>query len=740
MDRADREGRIRAQIVDGIYRQAPGGMVATLANALILAAVLLGEVQAVAVGTWLAAVILLLVARAALVLFYRRSSPPPELARVWERRFMVGLFLSGLLWGSTAVFLFPVNAPLHQAFLAIVLCGMAAGAVGSFFFLVEMFALFTFPALTPLIVRFLLIPGGVYLALAAMTALFVALTVATARRTSRANWERVELKETFADMLEDRTSELTRSNRRLRAENEERRRAEKALAETEKRYRNLFDNIPDLLYAHDLEGRMLEANRSWERYGFNRDDLVGLSARRILSEQVKGEFDDYLARILEDGFTEGLMQIRGKDGGTFTVEYRSDLVRDDEDRPVAVRGAGRDVTDRIQAHKEKRELEAQLMQAQRLKAIGTLAGGIAHNFNNLLMGIQGNVSLGVLEIDAGHPLEQRLARIDRLVGRGSELTSHLLAYAREGKVQVRPLDINEVVKNTASAFGETRKEMRVHLDLAEGLGLVEADLSQIRQAVLNLCINAAEAMPGGGELRIRTRGRRGDEVREARPDAKHCDYVKMTILDTGVGMDQETMARVFDPFFTTKGVGQGTGLGLASVHGIVESHGGLIEVDSEVGRGTRFDVYLPVAVGRGREGKLMEEQTKHGPRTVLLVDDEPIIVEVGEQMLGSLGFRVFTAGSGREALKVYERYAGEIDLVVLDMIMPDMSGGETFDRLKEADPGVRVLLSSGYSIDGEAREILDRGCSGFIQKPFRLSDLSDVLDELMAGGETDSQA
>jgi CheY-like chemotaxis protein len=245
----------------------------------------------------------------------------------------------------------------------------------------------------------------------------------------------------------------------------------------------------------------------------------------------------------------------------------------------------------------------------------------------------------------------------------------------------------------------------VRLDRVEAPGLVDADPSLIRQAGSEyLCINAAEAMPGGGELPGRTRSVPAFEARRFGPST---------------------------PSSPPRASRPGTALGLASVHGIVESHGGLIEVDSEVGRGTRSGVYFPAAVDRGREEKLMEERVKRGPGTVLLVDDEPIIVEVGEQMLASLGFRVLTAATGQEALGVYRNRSEEIDLVVLDMVMPDMGGGETFDRLKEIDPDVCVLLSSGYSLNGEAEEILNRGCGGFIQKPFRLSDLSDAVHGLI---------
>ncbi len=732
MEYKDREARINAQLVDAIYRQAPGAMIATLINAAILAFFLRGEVPGRVLVVWLAATGVVLAARAALLSAYLKSAPQAANGRAWRRAFISGIFLSGALWGSSAVFLFPHNSPLHQALLIIVLCGMVAGAVGSFSVFFDAFYLFSLPALVPLFMRFLLMPGEIYRALAAMTLLFIVLTLMTARRACRENRERVELKEYFSGMLEERTAELSRANNLLRSEIEERRRAEEALAESETRYRDLFDNIPDLVYAHDLQGNMLETNRAWEKYGFDRGEMAGLNAREIMPEEVRKEFPAYLERVLKDGFVEGLMRIRLKEGDEIVAEYRNDLIRDAEGRPLVVRGAARDVTDRIQARKEKKALEVRLMQSQRLEAIGTLAGGIAHNFNNLLMGVQGNASLGKLEIDPSHVVYSRLEHIESLVDRGSDLTRHLLAYAREGKVQVRSVDVNEIVKSTAATMGETRKDIRVLLDLTGGLDPVEADVMQIRQALMILCVNASEAMPGGGELTLATRSVSADLVKKQRPSVRDCRYVKISVRDTGVGMDRRTMAKAFDPFFTTKEIGVGTGLGLASVHGTVESHGGLIEVNSEVGRGTCFDLYLPVAGGRKRkEQVLMEERKMTRLRTILVVDDEEIISEVAGQMLETLGFRVLRAGSGTTALDVYKRHRDEIDLVILDMIMPDMGGGETFDRLKLIDPGVRVLLSSGYSLDGEAREILDRGCSGFIQKPFRLSDLSGTIEEIL---------
>ncbi len=729
MEKSGRENRVRAQMVERLYTQAPEGIIATVVNAGLLALVLRGAVAASSVWAWLGAVVALSALRAAMVVGYRAKGPGEGEVSFWERIFLAGIFASGLLWGAAAVFLFPLDSPVHQAVLAIVICGLTAGAVGIFSSPLEAFAAFAVPAVSPLAVRFLLIPDGAHRALAAMAVLFLGLTFSAARRTSRIDRECLLLKEEFADRLDERTAELRGANERLRREVEERKRAQAALEESENKYRDIFDNVSDFLYLHDLDGNILETNRAWTAYGFDIQELRGLNIKDLLPERYLPEYDSYIHRLLEDGKAEGLMNFLGRDGREFVMEYRNHLVYDSDGRPAAVRGSGRDVTGRLRARKEKKELETQLMKAQRLEALGTLAGGIAHNFNNLLMGIRGNASLGIMELDESSPVSGRLEKIEGLVDRGAELTSQLLAYAREGKFQVKRLDPNVLVKAVAATLGETRKDIRVKAEIADGVPGVDADEGQIRQALMNLCVNAVEAMPSGGDLVIATAGPCGPP-----PGAEGGPYVMLSVRDTGVGMDQETIQRVFDPFFTTKGVGKGTGLGLASVYGIVESHGGLIRVDSEVGRGTSFDIYLPAAgsSGEDKERELMRDQDQAGcrGRTVLLVDDEDIIIEVGGQMLEKLGYEVLTAGTGQEAVGTYRTMGSRVDAVILDLIMPDMGGGETFDRLREIDPDVRVLLSSGYSIDGEASEILDRGCKGFIQKPFRLSELEDKLSRI----------
>jgi CheY-like chemotaxis protein len=376
-------------------------------------------------------------------------------------------------------------------------------------------------------------------------------------------------------------------------------------------------------------------------------------------------------------------------------------------------------------------MEAQFLQAQKMEAIGTLAGGIAHDFNNLLMVIQGNASLMLLNVDPLHPHHEMLLSIIRQVQSGSKLTNQLLGYARKGRYEVKFLQLNQLVEETSQAFGRTRKEIIIHQELSNDLFPIEGDLGQIEQVLMNLFVNAADAIDQGGDIFLKTINIPYGDIRGKLYNPKPGDYVLLTVRDTGVGMDQKTLDRIFEPFFTTKELGRGTGLGLASVYGIVKGHGGYIDVESEEGQGTTFKIYLPASNGEIQKTIEVPDHIIKGTGTILLVDDEEMVLEVGERFLKVMGYQVLTAREGREAIEVYQKHRETIDLVLLDIIMPNMKGGEVFDRLKEISPDIKVLLSSGYSIDGEASQILERGCGGFIQKPFDMKQLSQSIGALL---------
>jgi PAS domain S-box-containing protein len=376
---------------------------------------------------------------------------------------------------------------------------------------------------------------------------------------------------------------------------------------------------------------------------------------------------------------------------------------------------------------ERKRMEAQFLQAQKMEAIGTLAGGIAHDFNNLLMVIQGNASLMLLNVDPSHPHHEMLLSIVKQVQSGSKLTHQLLGYARKGRYEVKPIQLNQLVEETSNAFGRTRKEITIHRDLANDLFPIDGDLGQIEQVLMNLLVNAADAMVQGGDIFLKTINIPYEEIRGKLYNPRPGHYVLLTVTDTGIGMDRKTLDRIFEPFFTTKELGRGTGLGLASVYGIVKGHGGYIDVESEERRGTTFKIYLPASDEKIQKTSEGPDQIIKGTGTVLLVDDEEMVLEVGERFLKVMGYQVLTAREGEEAIEVYKKHRDTIDLVLLDIIMPNMKGGEVFDRLKEIRPDIKVLLSSGYSIDGEASLILERGCSGFIQKPFDMTQLSQSI-------------
>jgi two-component system, cell cycle sensor histidine kinase and response regulator CckA len=419
-------------------------------------------------------------------------------------------------------------------------------------------------------------------------------------------------------------------------------------------------------------------------------------------------------------------------GGHFIVSCTP--VLDDDERLQNIIHIATDITYLKESEEEKKKLQNQLIQIQKMEAIGTLAGGIAHDFNNILMGLQGHISMFLHDLNPDHPHRLKLENMESYIRRGADLTKQLLGFARGGKYDVKPTNMNELLGKSADLFGRTRKEISIYRSFAKDLWTVDVDQGQMDQVFLNLFVNSSQAMPGGGNMDLGTDNVVLGETNVKLVGLNKGRYIKITITDDGVGMDKKTLERIFEPFFTTKPKGMGSGLGLASAYGIVKNHGGGIHVYSEPGKGTTIKIYLPATEKPLMTGEEKEEEIFTGLETILVVDDEQINISVMIEMLEMLHYRVLPAGSGQEAIAIYMEKKAEIDLVIMDMIMPGISGGRTFDILREINPDVAVILASGYSVEGEARMIINRGCRGFIQKPFQLQELSrkvrEVLDNL----------
>jgi PAS domain S-box-containing protein len=380
---------------------------------------------------------------------------------------------------------------------------------------------------------------------------------------------------------------------------------------------------------------------------------------------------------------------------------------------------------------EIKNLERQLQQAQKMEALGTLAGGIAHDFNNLLSGIQGYSSLLLDETSQADPRHESLSGINEGVQSAVELTQQLLGLARGGRYEVVATDINTLVGQQTRLFGRTSKNITIHEDYAAGLRTAEVDRGQIQQALLNLYINAAQAMASGGELFIKTDNVVLDEE-SARPfEVTPGRYVGIWVRDTGIGIPEKILPKIFDPFFSTKPKSRGTGLGLASTYGIVKNHGGCINVYSQAGQGATFRILLPACDRPAVETSMPDAPRRAQPGTVLVVDDESYVLEAEAKMLQRLGHEVLRAGSGQRALELFQQRQDQIDFVVLDLVMPQMSGGDVFKALRELDPAVKILVASGFSLEEEGKKLLQQGGAQIIPKPFSLSQLSDKISRLL---------
>ncbi len=465
--------------------------------------------------------------------------------------------------------------------------------------------------------------------------------------------------------------------------------------------------------------------------GHDRDSLTGKNARILYPTQKEyRRVGDYLAAGVE---TRGRAVIdtrfARKDGTAFDCRIRAThMDQDDSERGLLVMVS--DITD-------IKSLQTQAQQAQKMEAIGVLAGGISHDFNNLLMGVQGHLSL--MRINAENPerLNTHIQQIGVLVETAADLTSRLLGFARGGKYQISVLDINQVLSMALHIFKPTRKDIIVEENFAPSPLSVDGDHSQLEQVFLNLLVNASQAMIDAGIMTVKTRAIEIAEDHDFHFEINPGSYVEIAIQDTGIGMDELVQKKIFDPFFSTKEAGdkKGRGLGLSTVFGIVKNHGGFITVESQKGEGATFKVSLPASLKSLPTSENLAssslDQMPKGSETILLVDDEEEILNVGKNFLEKLGYKPILARNGLEAVEIFKLYKDEISLVVLDLIMPVMDGKQAFSQIRNIGGDIKMLVATGFTVDEEVEALLKQGCHGFIQKPFSMNKFSRAIREIL---------
>ena len=499
----------------------------------------------------------------------------------------------------------------------------------------------------------------------------------------------------------------------------------------EQLFRAVFEASPESVCILDVQtGKYVDVNNSFcQTTGWSREEAVGRSPNELALWVDPKDQEKLMAEIGDNGVAINFeTQFRNKNGST-AVSLISVSTFSIEKRFFSL-SLTRNIHELRQAQEEKIEMEVTLNRAQRLDSIGTLAGGVAHDFNNILMGIQGNLSLVERDIQDISLSRAHVQKIEQLVSSASELTAQLLGLAHGGSYETIAADVNQLVNEQVEFFRRTHRSISVREDYKPGLPAVDVDSSQIKQVLLNLLLNAWNAMSNIGHLTLTTDCVELTGEQRLRHQVDSGQYIKVAVQDSGTGMDAATMEKIFDPFFTTNEVGKGTGLGLASAYSIIKNHGGFIDVSSVVSEGSTFELYLPSSSKQPPAPTLQSTKPQTGTESILVVDDEEEILEVVSSMLEMLGYDVFRAEGGQKALATL-RENRAIKLVVIDMLMPRMDGVEAVTKLKKISKDLKIILSSGFSEKDQIAGILAKGCDGFLSKPFNLVELSIKVRQVL---------
>ena len=688
-----------------LYDHTVFGSAATLINGAILVFILRGRVPLSNLITWLGCALLLNIVRLSLNWSYRKTTPSYAETVTWRNLFVASLLLSGILWGAAGIVLFPSDSIGHQAFVAFVAGGMVAGAAGSFTCVLSAFFLFSIPALLPIIVRFFLMGDEIHHAMGTMALIFLLIMSLTAFQA-------------HADYVRSLS---------LKYENRELVEAQEALRKGEEKYRELVENINDSLFTIDGNCIVLYMSPVVEPVlGYRPEELTWKKFSKFVSPSDRPRIEADFKRALEKNIEAKEYRVLDKSGKIKWCRISTRPVANN-DGAIGIQGILADIT-------ESKLLEEQLRRAQKMEAIGNLAGGVAHDLNNILSGLVGYPDLLLLDMPQDSPLRTPISTIKASGERAAAVVQDLLTLARRGVPVSEILNLNRIVEEYLES-PEFRKmeshhpRIRVETILQEDLLNMTGSRVHLSTTLMNLIANAAEAMPDGGTVAVRTENRYADAPVAGFDTVAEGEYVVLTVEDSGVGIEEEDLARIFEPFYTKKIMGRsGSGLGMAVVWGTVKDHGGYINAKSDKDSGSCFELFFP-ATRKTLPIEMIKPSHKEyagSGQLVLVIDDVKEQREIATKMLLRLGYRAEAVAGGEEAVDFVSET--KPDLILLDMIMdPGIDGYETYRRIVKINPGQKAIIVSGYSETEQVRKTLSLGAGRYIRKPYTIETIGMAI-------------
>lgn len=738
-----------------LYSQSSIGLTGTLVNSIILAFVLWNAADRLYTTCWVGMMVLLVIIRMIIQNNFPGTLSSLKQADKWRKRFVIIMGITGIVWGASGVVLFPPDSTIHQAFIAFVLGGMVAGSVGVYSAYMSAFLAFSLPALLPIIIMFARFGDEMRVAMAAMIFLFLVLMVLSAKQMNKtlihffglkfdnmelvtslqveiderkkAETRLIENKKQIESVVEERTQELKQSNTNLNIEVYEHKKTLKALKENEEKYRDLVENINDVIYSTDVAGVITYISPVVQQMlGFKPMEIIGRSFAEFIYEEDLPEIIQRFQSLLDGHVGPSEYRILHKSGEIRWVRTSSRPVKE-HGEVIGIRGILSDIT-------EKKFLEEQLKRAHKMEAIGVLAGGVAHDLNNILSGLVSYPELILLDLPEDSHLRDPIITIKKSGQKAAEVVQDLLTLSRRGMTDKRTMNLNQVVKDylISPEYKDLKKnhpKISLNTELSSDLFNIMGTSVQLGKMLMNLVINAAEAMPAGGKIIISTLNRYVDQTVKGYDTLAEGDYVILKISDNGIGISPEDQKKIYEPFYSKKALGRsGTGLGMAVVWGTVKDHLGHIEVNSREGEGAVFTIFFPVTheeIYETIEKTTIDSYLGQG-ETILIVDDILEQREIGVKLLSKLGYRATSVSSGEEAIGYIRKHA--VDLLVLDMIMePGMDGYDTFREIVEIKPDQQAIIASGYSETDRVKGTQKLGAGEYIRKPYTLEKLGRAV-------------